>query len=111
MRLIIANIINPYDLEENEDLIKVEEDQRVPFFQMIGDSVMDGFKLVVTVAAMLLGFIALMELINVIFLRRIQYFIPNGYWLCFRADRFLNGYSVGRGCASGWYNGHETCYE
>ena len=35
---------------------------------MVGDSVMDGFKLVVTVAAMLLGFIALMELVNVIFL-------------------------------------------
>ena len=66
--LIIANIINPYDLEENEDLIEVEKDERVPFFQMVGDSIMDGFKLVVTVAAMLLGFIALMELVNVIFL-------------------------------------------
>jgi nucleoside transport protein len=66
--LIIANIINPYDLEEDEDLIEVEKDERVPFFQMIGDSIMDGFKLVVTVAAMLLGFIALMEMINVIFL-------------------------------------------
>ncbi|PAV31121.1 NupC/NupG family nucleoside CNT transporter [Virgibacillus profundi] len=66
--LIIANIINPYDLEKNEDLVKVEESERVPFFQMISESVMEGFKLVVTVAAMLLGFIALMELINVIFL-------------------------------------------
>ena len=66
--LIIANIINPYNLEENEDLIEVEKDERVPFFQMVGDSVMDGFKLVVTVAAMLLGFIAMMELVNVIFL-------------------------------------------
>jgi nucleoside transport protein len=66
--LIIANIINPYDLEEDEDLIEVEKDERVPFFQMIGDSITDGFKLVVTVAAMLLGFIALMEMINVIFL-------------------------------------------
>ena len=66
--LIIANIINPYDIEESEDLIEVEKDERVPFFQMVGDSIMDGFKLVVTVAAMLLGFIALMELINVIFL-------------------------------------------
>ncbi|MGE6378442.1 NupC/NupG family nucleoside CNT transporter [Peribacillus muralis] len=66
--LIIANIINPYDLDDNEDLIQIEENQRVPFFQMVGDSVMDGFKIVITVAAMLLGFIALMELINVIFL-------------------------------------------
>jgi len=65
--LIIANIMNPYDLEENEDLVQIEEHERVPFFQMVGDSIMDGFKIVITVAAMLLGFIALMELINVIF--------------------------------------------
>ncbi|MDM5226035.1 nucleoside transporter C-terminal domain-containing protein [Cytobacillus sp. NJ13] len=66
--LIVANIINPYDLEENDDLIQVEENERVPFFQMVGDSVMDGFKIVIVVAAMLLGFISLMELVNVIFL-------------------------------------------
>jgi nucleoside transport protein len=66
--LIVANIINPYDLDENEDIIETEETGHVPFFQMVGDSVMDGFKIVITVAAMLLGFIALMELINVIFL-------------------------------------------
>ncbi|MEN1969911.1 nucleoside transporter C-terminal domain-containing protein [Lentibacillus sp. N15] len=65
--LIIANIINPYDLDEKEDLIQIEEKERVPFFQMVGDSVMDGFKIAITVAAMLLGFIALMECINVIF--------------------------------------------
>jgi nucleoside transport protein len=66
--LIVANIINPYDLDEDEDIIETEETGHVPFFQMVGDSVMDGFKIVITVAAMLLGFIALMELINVIFL-------------------------------------------
>lgn len=65
--LIVANIINPYDVDEKEDLVQIEENERVPFFQMIGDSIMDGFKIVIVVAAMLLGFIALMELINVIF--------------------------------------------
>lgn len=65
--LIVANIINPYDLDEKDDLVEIEENERVPFFQMIGDSIMDGFKIVIVVAAMLLGFIALMELINVIF--------------------------------------------
>ncbi|WP_318617197.1 NupC/NupG family nucleoside CNT transporter [Sporosarcina sp. YIM B06819] len=65
--LIVANIINPYDLDEKEDLVHIEENERVPFFQMIGESIMDGFKIVIVVAAMLLGFIALMELINVIF--------------------------------------------
>ena len=65
--LIVANIINPYDLDEKEDLVHIEENERVPFFQMIGESIMDGFKIVIVVAAMLLGFIALMELVNVIF--------------------------------------------
>ncbi|WP_085522733.1 NupC/NupG family nucleoside CNT transporter [Tuberibacillus sp. Marseille-P3662] len=65
--LIIANIINPYDLDDEDDLLQTEESARVPFFQMVGDSVMDGFKIAITVAAMLLGFIALMELVNVIF--------------------------------------------
>ncbi|MED4206976.1 NupC/NupG family nucleoside CNT transporter [Neobacillus mesonae] len=66
--LIVANIINPYDLDENEDLIQIEKNERVPFFQMVGDSVMDGFKIAIIVAAMLVGFISLMELINVMFL-------------------------------------------
>ncbi|WP_077328884.1 NupC/NupG family nucleoside CNT transporter [Virgibacillus siamensis] len=65
--LIVANIINPYDLDDKEDLVQMEEKARVPFFQMVGDSVMDGFKIAITVAAMLLGFISLMECINVIF--------------------------------------------
>ena len=65
--LIVANIINPYDVDEEEDLVHIEENERVPFFQMISESIMDGFKIVIVVAAMLLGFIALMELVNVIF--------------------------------------------
>lgn len=65
--LIVANIINPYDVDEEEDLVHIEENERVPFFQMISESIMDGFKIVIVVAAMLIGFIALMELVNVIF--------------------------------------------
>lgn len=65
--LIVANIINPYDVNEEEDLVHIEENERVPFFQMISESIMDGFKIVIVVAAMLIGFIALMELVNVIF--------------------------------------------
>lgn len=34
---------------------------------MIGDSVMDGFKIVVVVVVMLLVFILLMEVINILF--------------------------------------------
>ncbi|WP_172370083.1 NupC/NupG family nucleoside CNT transporter [Sporosarcina jiandibaonis] len=99
--LIIANIINPYDLEENEDLIKVEEDERVPFFQMIGDSIMDGFKLVVTVAAMLLGFIALMEMINVIFLSAFDISFQTVIGYVFAPIAFLMGVPWGEAVQAG----------
>ncbi|MCM3587294.1 NupC/NupG family nucleoside CNT transporter [Mesobacillus maritimus] len=89
--LIVANIINPYDLEETEDLIKVEENERVPFFQMVGDSVMDGFKIVIVVAAMLLGFISLMELINVIFLGVFDVSFQNVIGYIFAPIAFLMG--------------------
>lgn len=89
--LIIANIINPYDLDEEEDLIEIDEEERVPFFQMVGDSVMDGFKLVVTVAAMLLGFIALMEMVNVIFLGTFQFSFQTMIGYVFAPIAFLMG--------------------
>ena len=89
--LIIANIINPYDLDEEDDLIEIDEEERVPFFQMVGDSVMDGFKLVVTVAAMLLGFIALMEMINVIFLGVFQFSFQTVIGYVFAPIAFLMG--------------------
>ena len=44
----------------------MEETRKLPF-QMIGDSAMDGFKIAVVVAVMLLAFISLMEAINIMF--------------------------------------------
>ncbi|UXU59794.1 NupC/NupG family nucleoside CNT transporter [Staphylococcus agnetis] len=71
--LIIASVINPYeandaDVEiENLTETPTKRQSRTPFFQMIGDSAIDGFKIAITVAIMLLAFISLMEGINVIF--------------------------------------------
>lgn len=63
--LIIANIINPYELgDEGEVLIVEEERERQTFFQMISESIMDGLKVAIIVAAMLIGFIAIMNLFN-----------------------------------------------
>ncbi|MBN6185531.1 NupC/NupG family nucleoside CNT transporter [Aneurinibacillus sp. BA2021] len=66
--LIVANIINPYRTEEEGDLLLVEEEEKkLTFFQMVSESIMDGLKIAIIVAAMLIGFIALMNLINYIF--------------------------------------------
>src|SRR5699024_5135300 len=56
--LIIASIVNPYSKKDKQDIIvesdiEQTEEEKPSFFQMIGDSSMSGFKLAITVAAML----------------------------------------------------------
>ncbi|QTQ08622.1 NupC/NupG family nucleoside CNT transporter [Macrococcoides canis] len=68
--LIISSVINPYTTEDediNEILKENEEEKHVPFFQMIGDNAMDGFKIAVIVSVMLMAFISLMACITTIF--------------------------------------------
>ncbi|AUS09534.1 NupC/NupG family nucleoside CNT transporter [Laceyella sacchari] len=65
--LIVANIINPYDLENEEDLA-IEHERESNLFENISESVMDGFKVAIIVAAMLIGYIGLIQLINALFL-------------------------------------------
>ncbi|WP_313238306.1 NupC/NupG family nucleoside CNT transporter [Sporosarcina ureae] len=65
--LIVASIINPYELSKEEDTLTIESKKKLSFFQMISESIMDGFKVAVIVAAMLIGFIALMNGIDYLF--------------------------------------------
>lgn len=64
---IIASIINPYTVSKKEDFLQVHEEKQ-SFFEMIGEYIMDGFKVAIIVAAMLIGFVALISMINGIFL-------------------------------------------
>lgn len=80
--LVVASIINPYE-SDNQDVDLTNsinknnsshnsnqsssQQTKVPFFQMIGDSAIDGFKIAITVAIMLLAFISLMEAITILF--------------------------------------------
>ncbi|EOP62866.1 MULTISPECIES: NupC/NupG family nucleoside CNT transporter [Bacillus] len=64
---IIIHIINPYDVTEEEDTLKLENKQKQSFFEMLGEYIMLGFTIAVTVAAMLLGFVALITAINSLF--------------------------------------------
>lgn len=66
--LIVANIINPYKLSAEEDTLAIESHKKLSFFQMISESIMDGFKVAVIVAAMLIGFIALMNGVDYVFI-------------------------------------------
>ncbi|WP_108648904.1 NupC/NupG family nucleoside CNT transporter [Dongshaea marina] len=64
---IIVSVINPYELKEGEDLVVTEEHKRQSFFEMLGEYIMDGFKVAVVVSAMLIGFVALIAAINSVF--------------------------------------------
>lgn len=63
---IIASIINPYKVTEEEDILVVQEEKQ-SFFEMLGEYIMDGFKVAIVVAAMLIGFVALMAGVNTLF--------------------------------------------
>lgn len=64
---IIASILNPYTVSKEEDILHVQEDEKQSFFEMLGEYIMDGFKVAIIVAAMLIGFVALIALVNGIF--------------------------------------------
>ncbi|MBR2565909.1 MAG: NupC/NupG family nucleoside CNT transporter [Paenibacillus sp.] len=64
---IIASIVNPYRVTAEEDILEVQEEEKQSFFEMLGEYIMDGFKVAIIVAAMLIGFVALIALINGIF--------------------------------------------
>ena len=67
---IIVHIINPYDevVEDGDVEISTNPEKGKSFFQVLGDYIIDGGKIVLVVGAMLIGFIALIGLLNQLFL-------------------------------------------
>lgn len=66
--LIVSCIINPYDIDASDTLVEIQEEKTGSFFQILGNYITDGFKLAITVGAMLIGFIALVTFLNNSFL-------------------------------------------
>lgn len=48
-------------------MLRVEEEEKQSFFEVLGEYILDGFKVAVVVAAMLIGFVAIIALVNGIF--------------------------------------------
>ena len=68
----VLTVINPYEKTSDtqyDDLHKTYEGDAVKqsFFEMLAEYIMDGFKVAVIVSAMLIGFIALLALLDTIF--------------------------------------------
>lgn len=65
--LIIATLLMPSEVKKEEDTIQIKNiGEKRNFFDVLSDSIMDGAKIAVIVAAMLIGYIALMAAINAI---------------------------------------------
>ena len=64
---IVLSLINPYRVDSEEDLKLNNTHQGQSFFEMLGEYILAGFKVAVIVAAMLIGFIALISAINALF--------------------------------------------
>lgn len=64
---IVVSLLNPYTLTEEEDVIVEPEHSKQSFFQVLGEYITDGGKVVLSVVAMLVGFVALMAILNGVF--------------------------------------------
>ncbi|KAA1186573.1 NupC/NupG family nucleoside CNT transporter [Paenibacillus sp. B2(2019)] len=64
---IISSIINPYEVTPEEDIVEVQVEEKQTFFEMLGEYIMDGFKVAIVVGVMLVGFVGIIALINGIF--------------------------------------------
>jgi len=64
---IVLSLINPYKVEGEEDLQMTNAHQGQSFFEMLGEYILAGFKVAIIVAAMLIGFIALISCLNALF--------------------------------------------
>lgn len=64
---IVLSVINPYKVEEEDDLQLTNAHAGQSFFEMLGEYIIAGFRVAIIVAAMLIGFIALISAINALF--------------------------------------------
>ncbi|EHI1797819.1 TPA: nucleoside permease NupC [Salmonella enterica subsp. enterica] len=65
---IVLSLINPYTVDASEENIQMSDlHEGQSFFEMLGEYILAGFKVAIIVAAMLIGFIALIAALNALF--------------------------------------------
>lgn len=64
---IVLSLINPYKADDEEELQLSNLHEGQSFFEMLGEYILAGFKVAIIVAAMLIGFIALIAAVNALF--------------------------------------------
>ena len=80
---IVLSLINPYRVDESEENLQMSNlHEGQSFFEMLGEYILAGFKVAIIVAAMLIGFIALISALNALFATVTGWF---GYSISFQA--------------------------
>lgn len=65
---IVLSLINPYTVDASEENIQMSNlHEGQSFFEMLGEYILAGFKVAIIIAAMLIGFIALIAALNALF--------------------------------------------
>ncbi|KEA50106.1 MULTISPECIES: NupC/NupG family nucleoside CNT transporter [Mangrovibacter] len=65
---IVLSLINPYRVDKSEENLQMSNlHEGQSFFEMLGEYILAGFKVAIIVAAMLIGFIALISALNALF--------------------------------------------
>ncbi|CAK9885558.1 MAG: Nucleoside permease NupC [Candidatus Erwinia impunctatus] len=64
---IVLSLINPYRPDEEDDVTFSVPHKGQSFFEMLGEYILAGFRVAVIVAAMLIGFIAIIAGVNALF--------------------------------------------
>ncbi|WP_110926549.1 nucleoside transporter C-terminal domain-containing protein [Bacillus massiliglaciei] len=63
--LLIASMLNPIDVSKEEDIVYVpDKSERKDFFTTISNSMLIGIKMVIVIAAMVIGYVALTACLN-----------------------------------------------
>ncbi|EAO8184452.1 NupC/NupG family nucleoside CNT transporter [Salmonella enterica] len=89
---IIVSIINPYELKTDDNVLKIsEEENEGGFFAVLTEHIWDGFKIVGAVAAMVVGFVALIAMLNGIFSGILGISFQNAVGYLFSPLAFLIG--------------------
>ncbi len=109
---IVLSLINPYRVEESEENLQMSNlHEGQSFFEMLGEYILAGFKVAIIVAAMLIGFIALISALNALFATVTGWF---GYsisfrdpWLYLLPGRPGDGRAGKRSAAGGQYYGYK----
>ncbi|HIC3359433.1 TPA: nucleoside permease NupC [Salmonella enterica] len=79
---IVLSLINPYTVDASEENIQMSNlHEGQSFFEMLGEYILAGFKVAIIVAAMLIGFIALIAALNALFATVTSWF---GYSISFQ---------------------------